>query len=493
LAPVVFAYTQTEPWNSAEDCWETAAAIRAVSENPLHPDHPMLAVPGHLSPRFTPYTVIWGSVMRAFGWDILTVMKLSAWLNFALFVTGLFRFAQSLNARKLFAPLLLLVMFICWGNGYTQSNAYHFWFFFYTLPHIAAPSFGLGFHALAELINFLATRARHSLALFVLLFSLVFLIHPITGLFVFVTAFALSVTEGNARRAVPALLAPIAAFAALLWWPYFDYPKVLFTGTKDTWYVTEMYSGQLRALGIALAGIPIAGYFLLKRKHAFEVIGLTLFSAGYLLSYALDIAIGERSLLFAVFFLHLCIALFVYEAICDRLDRSSSDHVSKKVRLGLCAVILISALAYRQHDVRMTGSLLISSTISRRHPQTLPERFGFLSQNISSRDLLMTDPYGGWILHALTGAKAVSHMHGNPLMTEDLTQREADAWRFMTGDLTLTERKVMLRQYGVTHILLDLTKPARYSPQLLRDMNEIANSVVVERDSVQLYRVLEHF
>src|SRR5512143_879317 len=91
LLPLAVFFAFVRPWGQTADLWETAAAVRAVSQDLAHPYNPMLDLPGSTSPRFTPYTLFWGAVMRGTGWSIFMVMALAAITNFLLFVTGLFR------------------------------------------------------------------------------------------------------------------------------------------------------------------------------------------------------------------------------------------------------------------------------------------------------------------------------------------------------------------------------------------------------------------
>ncbi|MBL0062080.1 MAG: hypothetical protein IPP40_11540 [bacterium] len=174
LLPVAIAYTLPFLWGG-DDVFEMAAAIRAASENLLDPRNPMLALPGETSPRFTPYVIFWGAVMKATGTSVFTMIKVTALANFLLFATGLTRFITAQFGDKRLATILIPVMLWIWGTGYGQANAYHLWFFFFSLPYVAIFAYGMGFHALAELALYLTNGQRTHVVLFAALSTLVFL------------------------------------------------------------------------------------------------------------------------------------------------------------------------------------------------------------------------------------------------------------------------------------------------------------------------------
>ncbi|MBK6765407.1 MAG: hypothetical protein IPG71_03525 [bacterium] len=487
LFPVAVIYTRPFLWGG-DDAWEMAAAIRAAAESLLDPRNPMLALPGDTSPRFTPYVIGWGAFMNVTGLSVYVVLQVTALLNYVLFATGLTRFVTVHFDDKRLATVLIPVLFFVWGTSYGQANAYNFWFFFFSLPYVSTFAFGIGFHALAELATFLKQPGLVRIVAYLLLAILAFLCHPITGLFVFAVAFVMALFGGSLRRAVYLQAAPVIALLCALAWPYFDYGKVFLSGTQDAWYMPEMFSHQLPALGTAFAGFGIAVYFLFQRRHRFAVTLLGTFTLVYLVSWATDIYIGERFLLFAAFALHLLIALIGIQLLEDWLGGGSFKDSSFRFRIFTVLLIGLGALPFRDQDIRMTGSLLISNTVMRRHGETMREHYQFLEEHLRAGDVVLAEGMDGWTLPAISGARIVFQRHGNPLLTTELETRLAHTNAFLLGAANEQERSAILDRYGVTHVLLNLREPSAFSPNLPAYLDQIGTRVA-EQNELVLYRV----
>lgn len=49
LFPVVVFFSFSKPWPLGYDFWETAATVRELADNPLHPSNSILMLPGDTS------------------------------------------------------------------------------------------------------------------------------------------------------------------------------------------------------------------------------------------------------------------------------------------------------------------------------------------------------------------------------------------------------------------------------------------------------------
>ncbi|MBU1936469.1 hypothetical protein KKG05_03655, partial [bacterium] len=126
LLPVALFFSFCKPWTVTGDIWETAAAIRAVSDNVLSPSNPLLELPGNTSPRFTPFTVFWGIMMKLTGLGLFTIIGIAGVVNYVLFVTGLDCFTRKQFRDNTLPTYVLLTMLIVWGKGFSEVNAYQF-------------------------------------------------------------------------------------------------------------------------------------------------------------------------------------------------------------------------------------------------------------------------------------------------------------------------------------------------------------------------------
>lgn len=487
LLPVAIAYTLPFPW-AGDDVFEMVATIRAVAEHPFDPQNPMLDLPGETSPRFTPYTLFWGFLTRLFRANALVIIQITAIANFLLFATGLTRFVSVLFADRRVATLLIPIMLVCWGSGYPMANGYHWWLFFFGLPYVCIFAYGVGFHALAEFATYLKSERLRKLVVYALLAGIVLLSHPVTGLFVFITAGLMALFETSFKRALLLQAVPVAAFAVAFAWPYFDYGKTLFSGATEPWYTPVMFEHQLGALGVALVGLPLAVWYAKRRLHMFAVAWLTLFIALYLLCWALSIYIGERFLFFAVLVMHLFIALYALETIDEvRLAGLRITRITG-FRIALLLVILLAGARFRGWEIKTTAKLGLELAGVLPKSETRRERYTFLQDHLEHGDIVIAEGETGWAIPGMTGARLVFHQHGNPLLFEELEVRHNATTSYLKDALSLEERDAIRRRYNATHVLLDYQQPATFSPTLPATLETIGQRVA-EQDSLALFRI----
>jgi hypothetical protein len=451
------------PWRDTADIWEQAAAMRAIAQDVAHPANPLLALPGDTSPRFTPYTVFWGVVLRVTHLDVFAVLMLAGVVNYVLFVTGFARLIR-LQFKDPKLPLIaLLVLLVVWGTGYGQSNAYQLHMFLYTLPYVATFTYGISFHALAFLRKWIAGARRTDAAMYTVLMLVAFLSHPITAMFAFVAAGAMLLAESTWQKTLAVQLVPLVCVAAAFVWPYFDYGHVLTHGATESWFTTPHFSGQISSLGPALAGIPILIYYAWVGRHTFVVYGF-LFCAGVYVSAALaQSAIGGRFIFFGTLFLHLGIALFIADALPVGWRWVQTAWPSTYLKAGLCALIILTGLRFRVHEAEAIA-LDLRHAMDRDLPsESAAARLSFLGAYVPAGTVVLSDENLGLILPVVMDGKVVAHVHGSPIIPHELQRRCIDAHRFFNSPLTLGERQSILRRYGAAQIVVDRSiqsKPA---------------------------------
>ena len=294
LLLVVIFFLFNKGWGLSDDVWETAAAIREISTNPLQPNNPILALQGSTSPRFVPYVIFWGLFKKVTSADIFLTIGIAAIMNYLIIMTGLFRLVSILFKNKAMPVYVMITMLMVWGKGYGWANAYQFELFIENIPHVGFFTFGLTMHALYYLARFFKKKKWPDFLLYSLFSVIVFITHPITGLFCFVAAFALEFTHEKFWKVVLWQSIPAIAVALSFIWPYFKYWDVFLQGTQNEWFQSSLFSNQILALGPSLLGFPIAIYYGLKKKNRFLIYGLSLCSFIYLFSAVTEIKIGGR-------------------------------------------------------------------------------------------------------------------------------------------------------------------------------------------------------
>lgn len=490
LLPLALFFCFAKPWTVSADIWETAAAIRAISQDIVHPTNPLLALPGYTSPRFTPYTVFWGALMRWTGLSLFTIIGIAGIANFLLFVTGLARFVIRQFRDQALPAYVLLTMLIVWGTGYSEANAYSLSIFLQTLPLVSMFAYGILFHALASLRKYMDDLKWPSLAMYTLCTIIAFVTHPITGAFGFVAAAAMLLAESDSKKTMLLQIVPLFAVGIAVLWPYFDYVHVLTKGTTEIWYKDPIFSNQMEALGPALAGIPIIFYYALKRQYLFLALGFVFCAIIYGICKAIDIHIGSRFILYGAIFLHLAIARYIQEQKLIRWSGLRASIENHGLAFVLIVLLLLPALWYRAREMKWTMEGTFGS-LSQFHAYQSPvQRFFFLSNYLDTSDVVLAEDTTGWVIPAITGAKLVAQLKGNPLINEDVKRRRDEANGFFENAMSLEGRREILQKYHVTQILLDRMRISKWDGSFLRDLPVLAEKSIEQR-MIALYRIRE--
>ncbi len=479
LTLLVALFNFSRPYSLFADTWEYAATVRAVAENFFHPLNPLLALPGHTSPRFTPYTLLWGAVMKASGLPVFTVMGIAAIANFLLLAGGLYRFVLIQFRREALPIYALLTMLWVWGAGYAQANAYQLEQLLVTLSYVGLFTFAICFHALTSLRRFCDKGRPWDLAAYAILSVLAFVTHPITALFGFASALAMLLAEGRIGRAMLLQVVPVLALGAALAWPYFNYWDVLTKGSSESWFQSPLFSDRWRAVGMSVIGYPLILYYAMRRRHLFLLYGLLLCAFVYVLSRFADVLIGGRFLFFLMVFLHLAIAVYLEEQ-----GLLSWKAMGDSLRGNGLAVVLIFLLIVPAGLSRARG---LKVQLGRVLDPPARSYF-FLADHLGSTDIVMAEPDDGQILPAITGARVVAQAKGDPLITAEIERRKTDAHRFFAGEASLEERRDLLRRYHATHVLIGPAYSGAPRSSLIADMDRLGRPEA-QAGAIVLYRL----
>lgn len=485
LLGVALLYTIVPPWGDQADIWETSAAIQAISDSPVSPRNPLLDLPGDTSPRFTPYTFFWGIIDRLFGLPLFTTVALAGLANFLIFWSGMARVVRGVTGNMKAMLAVAPVMLLGWGSGYGEANGYQSELFFSTLAYVGTFTYGLCFHGLAELQRYLEGGSQRALAFYAALGILAFLTHPITALLLFVAGFAWTAARRGLLKAIFLSGVPLLAFASCFVWPFFDYPKLLLHGSTDSWYKVKLFSGQIRGLGPALFGFPVAAYFAWKRRYLEVALALALCSLVYLLSWALSIQIGSRFLFYGAIFAHLCIAFFVSDCL-------SGAEVSRPwlryAAFMLLILVFLPGLYYR--SVKLGNQWRPALEHFEESGEILKpwEDLAPLRSELSQECVVMVEDTVGWRIPAVTGARLVAQAKGNPLMQEEVNLRREDVTRFFQSPMDAHARAALLTKYHCSHVLVEKATTHKHDSSFDSSLDSLSLPVSSQA-SYTLYRV----
>ena len=463
LLPVAVFFSFAKPWAVGFDFWETAATVRELSVDPLHPSNPIVTLAGDTSPRFVPYTVFWGLFKRITRLGIFATMGIAGLVNYFIFAVGLYRFISKQFKMDSLPTYTFLTMLLLWGRGYGWANAYHMEMFFISLPYVGFFAFGLSMHALYYISCYCEDDRWQALFVYSLLSVIVFVTHPITGAFCYVAASAILLACGDLKKTVLLQFIPLVAFGLCLLWPYFSYWEVFTKGTGQTWFQSALFSGRRPALGSSIIGFPIVLLYALKKKHLFLLYGSIFCSFIYVASGHFGITIGGRFIFFAVFFLHLATALYIKQRNIFSLQRIRDSFRTDGIMLLLICVLVGPALGYRLKEIERHARRFVDMPLDIHGYHSPVKPFFFLSEHLSRSDIVLVPVYEGWVVPAITGAKTVGLQKLNPLMVDEGKQRNEDVTAFFEAPLSIEERRALIDKYHATHIVIDLSYQHTYS------------------------------
>jgi hypothetical protein len=451
------------------DFWEHIGAMRAFTEGLGDPPNPYLASPAptHL---FTPYHLFWGTVSSAVDVHPLLLVPLMGTLNLALFLVAAQALATKVvGARMWSLPVALSLLLLWWGpwnwSGFHAlgllplTSSYPYWF-----------ALSL---ALLLIAHYPFTDHRRSLAS-IAVTGLVFLVHPITGVFLILSlALKASLSGGPIARRAGLAAVPLAGIGLALLWPYFPVLEAL--EAHDTFRETG-FSGEYRIFyeGAFLRLLPamLGGIYLVRsirlRRLDFVSSAIILFAILFGLNFwTLQSGPVARLVAFLALYLQLGTVLFVKDA-------SERGVPWRRLAAGTFIVVL---------GVAGVGQLWDSRRWVRIDPWTegataldYYARYRTYGRYLDREDVILTDPVTSWILAPVVGTTVVAVLHPNPFF-HDHRHRLRDVERFVRSDRAgMVE---ILERYGVTHLLL-----AREAVGYLRPIRDDLRLLIQDHSAV---------
>jgi hypothetical protein len=433
-------------------------------DDPWHPRHPLIAsdVP---SPRFGPHFVVIALLGRAFGTDALGAMSISSVVNTLLFLAGIYLFFKE-YFRNPFAPLFgLVVMFGSWLDAPHFSNVYKLSIFFSVAGYPSTAALAIMLLGLTVFVRALRSeRERPGLwALATFLWACEYITHPLTAMLAFTAAALLALTEPLVPRArrfwmLGSILAGV--FLSSLW-PYYPALAMVASGTVNRvqkglesgehqlhfFYEPEM---MFHVLGFGLLAVLAVPYFVWRKKLLVVPLGTLVMLGVFAVSAFLDVPLGHRFILLAVFFMQIGVVWLLLELLPPRQSDPSGSPLRRAAWLG-GAVLAAGLLA----------TMAVSNVLEardrfkeRRTPsgESVTVMYGRRVGELAGPNaVVLGDPLPSWPIPTF-GPKIVTLHHRNPLIT-DGKERDRAAQRFF-GKASDAERFAILERYRVTHVLV---------------------------------------
>ena len=191
-----------------------------------------------------------------------------------------------------------------------------------------------------------------------------------------------------------------------------------------------LYSTPLLRSGAALAGIPIAIYYLMQRRYVLLWGGSLLFGLLYLYGFYGTISLAERCIFFA-----LCLLQITASRLCRELSGTNIWTAQRRINkiifcfltLLLAGGIVTQSVLTVKEFVYPSFSFAAGSPFPRYvNPNAMQHE---LKKYLHDGDVVLSDIYSSWSVPVYTGAKIVALCHTSPHMTDNLT-RKGDVEKF---------------------------------------------------------------
>ncbi len=493
------------------DFGEHVASIRELSENLFSPGNPLLAS-SEPTQRYTPYIFLLAVLVATTPAGVFEAVFLASVLSCAVFVAGVYLFSKDYFRKPYAPPYVLLTFLFLWGKPFGYSNEYSLRFFCYTAFYPSIVAFGCGL-----LTWYYVLRGMRQNRLYycgaLLIGMAAFVTHPLTGSFVLLGALLLVCTESNNRARNLAMYGAGCALVlgAAIAWPYYPFLGAALDSTGRAWYDFKEYLYGMHIFlkaGPALLGVVAVGYMAVRRRHSFIIAGFSLCFLIYVAGGVFDVYLLDRYLFFTVVFLHLAIAWCFCELDVLGLNGGAvgSTVPSYRKTLKWLGVVLLcggmfyqgAKLGFEQagREINFTQRPLVHSY---KNPLATYQKMNAV---LGPGDIVLSDPLTSWLIPAYTGAKIMVLYHNNP-MVSDNERRTRDVETFYDLNTEFEQRKKILAEYTVTHVLLNRNRMDdtsvnrvrnyrhRYalSEELIEDVQDMGRPIGV-LNGMELYRIM---
>jgi hypothetical protein len=512
------------------DYWEHSATLTEWMRNLADPGNPHLAG-GDPSSRYIPTFLAFAALGKLFGWSAIELMSISSIINYLVIATGIYLFSKA-YFRNAWAPLItFVVLFTAWGVPWIWSNLYHLRSFFLVSAYPSSFVFGLSLIAFWYSLRFLRcqTGILSGVVVLLLLSALMFVSHALTGVFGIVGCCLLACTERGVSLGMRALVVIFLLGGALLadFWPYFSVWDVVLNKSDvvddHTWQSFQGLSGMLAraqsgewwhklydprqlaaGLGLALFGLPICMWLLVKKKQPFILLGAAMMAVPYLGNIFYQVALGHRFLFYVVFFLHLAIVWAVLQLKDSWLRSRSTGNVTIVTSTGwftTVAVLVFSFIAnvflllsdYREEPLHQKIRWIDKQQyLPYSHEEilwfyqeyylgieadnTVVDVYTELTASLPESAIVIGEARLTWPLPTFRGkAVSIPEDRAGLLVPDEADRIEAERL-FLDGATSDAIRNRIIQQYDVSHALISNTNSA---PGLLRWLNSNAEQVAV--------------
>jgi hypothetical protein len=439
LVALLAAHSQTDAW--CGDFWIYVATVNEVAAHPGLPGHPLF---GNGSPFafISPYTVALGLASRLSQFTPYGVLVLQGLLNVVLLLVSLHAFTVSWLGRPRASFYALLFLLFLWGRDpWLFSSFFHLRSLAFVLSYPSTFAAALALGGLAVFPRILRSRSWIAIALGLVASAVLWIVHPVNALFLWLGLFVYSVTTRQPYRIGAALVVVLAASVALaLMWPLFPVADLWF-GQLGQVHAgnAAMYDHPMPRLAPALLGVPWL-LWRLRRNRADPLAVFAVVLGGVVVGGGI---LGQWSY--------------------GRL----LSHAVLMCQMGLADAVSVleerlltwGAAAAHRSLAPLVAALLLGTSWSSAVAPTIEEIgrgdplwLEFLQREVGSDEVVLTDMDNCWYVPAFRG-RVVAYPMPLPFVPDN-EERVQTVTRFFGRGTPDAERREILRRYDVAYVLV---------------------------------------
>jgi hypothetical protein len=443
LCSVLFVLMLAHSWSDAwvGDFWIYVATVGELCANPLAPHNPLLGA-DYPFPFLSPYTWALGAACRLSGLRPFDVLALQGLVNLLFLLASLYLFLATWVGRSSAAFYAVLFTLFLWGpEPWRYSGFFHFGGLALVLPYPSTFATALALASLAAVRAVGAIGWRWA-PVAVPVLALLWIVHPINGLFLCTGVLASSLERRQAPWYWAALALAVAASLALaMAWPLYPV-KELWLGQLPVVHEGNdaMYDRPLARIAPALLGTP---WLIVRlRRHPRDPLAVLCLLLAALVAYGGLFAQWSygRLISHAVLVLHIALA-DAAASLEGRLRRLRGGAVLQHALAPACTALLLG----------VSWSSVVAPVLSEAWRGD-PRWLSFLESRLERDDVVLTDLGNCWHVPSFRGRVVAYPMH-LPFVP-DHAERVRSVVRFFERGVPREERNAILSRYDVTHLLV---------------------------------------
>ncbi len=430
----------------------------------------------------TPYHLFWGLVSKVINVHPFWLLPLIGAINHTIFITATVYLSKYLTNSRKYALIIALTLLFFWYKPWQWSGFYNFGL----LPLTSIYSYWFAFPSSLLMISTIRMQGGFfHLFIYVIAMSMVFLVHPLTGSFLFLGVFIKGLTSYHEpiKNRLFVLFTPLFALLLSMLWPYYSVGDAIFKTSEYRYFLGpywQFYVHPWKSLLPAFFGflyIPIA---IKYKQYNFVTIGLLFVILIFVANrFTFHNQYLSRYLIYICFFLQIAIVMLLKNTKTGSMRRLVFlSYVLLLVIFGIKQLYLSSSSWGLITDIKNGTQIGTHSNINYFNS------YKNIRQFAKKDDVVFAPIYTSWILPGITGCRIVGSPHGDVFETDnEYYERWNDTNLFFQDSSFTNAREELINKYDVKYVLV----PKSYNYSIFDEIGML-DSVYINHD-YKLYKI----